>query len=310
MSRYYTLNELFPQASYREWINSAAPRWSSFNPSIAFSPEEGYKGIIRSSNYQMDYDGYYHMTNGEGIIRTRNHLATLDGNLNIVDMDLIDEGGRPPNGYTGQWGGWGPIEFPLVRGMEDARLHWAEGSWWVYGTLREHRYDGNCEIACARLEGNKLVDQFVMKNPEPGRTQKNWTVLSGTGQFIYTVNPPSTIFNGADVTTMYPIDPEFLPTDTRGSSQAIPCGDGWISVTHEVDWSTGRRRYYHRFVRYDQFGFATRWTRPFSIVKPTIEFVAGLVEHQEDYVISLGYEDSRCFLARIPQEEVLSELRN
>lgn len=291
---YYSLNELFPGASYREWITSAVPGWSAFNPSISFSPVEGYKAIIRSSNYLMDEEGYYHMTSPEGVIRTQNHLATLDSDLNIVALDLIR-------------GDWGEVKFPLVVGLEDARLQWAHDHWFIYGTLRQHRSDGLCEVATAGLEGDQMVRQCVMNNPEPGRHQKNWMAMSGTADFIYTVSPPQ-VMNGAKGlyllkrTHTEPFSPEC--EQFRGSSQAIETDYGYLAVTHEVDWSTGRRRYYHRFVAFDDAGYCFAYTEPFSIIEPAIEFVAGLVEHQEDYVISFGYKDERAFLARIPKVEV------
>src|SRR6185437_12097022 len=222
---YQDIEALFPGASHRALATSAQPGWSAFNPSIAYSPEEGYRMILRSSNYMLDDLGYYHMTNPEGIIRTKNAFVILNDELNIVGYDYLKTGD-----------GWGPVEFPLVRGLEDARVHWKDGSWHVYGTLREHRWDGLCEIVGGRIEGDHIEDRFVYTNPEPGRHQKNWMVMSGTDKFIYLVNPPGVLHRGV-LETKHGLDPLHSP-DFRGSSQAIPRGDGWIAVTHEVDWST------------------------------------------------------------------------
>lgn len=249
--------------------------------------------ILRSSNYVMDAEGYYHMPGQT--IRTKNALCVLDYNLNLVDYQYLD--------YNG---GWGPVRYELVRGLEDTRLHWKDGAWHVYGTLREHDDNGLCEIAAARIEGNKLVDQFIYQNPEPGRHQKNWMVMTGTDNFIYLVNPPAVLRSGT-LETKHGLDPLHSP-DFRGSSQAIPFGNGWLAVTHEVDWSTGYRRYSHRFVILDGDGFLLEYTNRFYIVKPEIEFVAGMVEHRDDYVLSFGFRDLWAGLARVPKTALVSQL--
>lgn len=254
--------------------------------------------ILRSSNYTLDNEGYYHMSSPDGVIRTKNALVTLDDDLNMVDYEYL----RIPEER------WGPVKFPLVRGLEDARIHWKDEAWHIYGTLREHRSDGLCEIAAGRIEGNQIVDRFIYDNPEPGRHQKNWMAMSGTDSFIYLVQPPGVVRSGfLDTDAMSPRqDP--VAEGFRGSSQAIRLDDGWIAVTHEVDWSTGRRRYFHRFVQFDSLGYALSYTEPFFIVKPEIEFVAGIVEHKGNYVLSFGYRDLWAGLAHVPQKEVVAAL--
>ena len=75
-------------------------------------------------------------------------------------------------------------------------------------------------------------------------------------------------------------------------------------------------RYFHRFVQFDLDGHMTGYTDPFFMAfnevledRPMIEYAAGLVEHQGNYVVSFGFKDSRCFLAEIPQSAVLQKIR-
>ena len=80
--------------------------------------------------------------------------------LNLVDLQYIHSCS------------WGEVQFSLVRGLEDARLYWAEDHWQVYGTLREHRWDGLCQIATARLDHDTLVNPQRRHHPFPDRPEK------------------------------------------------------------------------------------------------------------------------------------------
>ena len=293
---YHALQELFPGAAVREWITSAKEGWVAMNPSIAFSPVEGYRAILRTVNYRMNSEGQYLMPY-DGVIRTRNLFATLDGSLNIADVDYIDEAG-----------GWGPVEYPLVRGLEDARLAWDDGRWSVYGTLRERFYSGICRIAEADLDGYRMVNHRMPETPDRERNEKNWMRLGS--DYIYTCNPPACWRRGPqyiDTDHELVLPPE--TEDFRGSSQAIRWSHGWLAVIHTVDWSTGYRQYFHRFCAFDDDGYLTGYTAPFWFHgEPGIEFAAGLVDWKDSYAVSFGHRDEQCMLATIPKEEVHSQL--
>jgi hypothetical protein len=300
------LKDIFPGGSVRELIVSAQPGWTAFNPSISWSPSDGYKIVIRSSNYSMDQEGRYNVRDPEGIIRTRNFLGTLDSTLDLVDLQPI----VPCD--------WGEVLFPLVRGLEDARLYWARDHWQVYGTLREHRWDGLCQIATARLEHDKLVDPQLYEHPFEGRPEKNWMVIENGPHFVYSCNPTAIIYNGVYCQE----DPYCIPDEEskefRGGSQLIPFygyGGFFLAIIHQVDWTTGHRRYFHRFVIFDIDGTIRGYTEPFYFVfkeplddVPMIEYAAGIVAHGDDIVVSLGYKDARCFLARIPRQEIYQKI--
>ena len=297
---YSALKDMFPGASTQEIKIEVDDGWTQFNPSLSFSPVQGYRCIIRSSNYGMNELGQYLTNDPHDVIRTKNYIATLDSALDIVDYQPI----QPCK--------WGNIEYTLVRGLEDARLYWTKDHWQVYGNLREHRRDGLPTIVTARLAHDRLINPKILDNFD--QCQKNWMIMGNGPNFIYKCNPPATIHHG--VYREEPHDP--LPDETlafRGSSQAIPRGSGYIAVTHEVDWATGHRRYFHRFCLFDDAGYLTGYTDPFMFVfdtlledQPMIEYCAGLVTHGNNFVCSLGYKDSRAFLATIPVSQVVNEI--
>lgn len=292
------LNDLFPGASVRELLASTSPGWNCFNPSIAFSPDEGFKIIIRSSNYRLDQYGQYNVSDPEGTIRTRNFIGTLDSELDLVDLHPIRSTG------------WGPVQFPPVRGLEDARLYWQQDHWQVYGTLREHRVDGLCTIAEATLEHDTLVSPRLLPHPIEGRPEKNW--MAFPEGYVYSCQPPQIIRHGLLCSEMPSIKGE--AAEFRGGGPLIPCSiddDFLISIVHEVDWETGHRRYFHRFVVFDADGVTLGFTDPFFFLfdrlltdVPMIEYAAGMTQHKSDYVVSFGFQDSRAMLARVPVAEV------
>jgi hypothetical protein len=277
--------ELFEGSSVIELISSTQPGWTCLNPSIAQSTEGDYRCIIRSGNFRPDGRGGYAINDPEGIVRTKNYFAVMDDSLSIHSLDLIDDSAVKD------------VQWPMVQGMEDARLYFArDGKWHAYGTLREHRWDGNCEIAEDTLEGNTIVLRKIHSNPEPGRTQKNWAILGQGPKFVYLCGPAVTIEDGV-TWNGFGVNPGV--GEFRGGSQAIKHGDGYISIVHEVTWEP-LRNYHHRFVQYDSEGFVTHYSPSFYLLAPGIEFAAGIVRHGNDFVVSFGHGDVRALLARVP----------
>src|ERR1035438_6135986 len=89
ISMYSKLTDLFPAATTTEIKIDVDDGWTTFNPSIAFSPVEGYRMIIRSSNYSMNELGQYLTNDPHNVIRTTNYIATLDSTLDIVNVEPI-----------------------------------------------------------------------------------------------------------------------------------------------------------------------------------------------------------------------------
>jgi predicted GH43/DUF377 family glycosyl hydrolase len=272
---------------------SARPGWSSFNPSIAYSPVEGYKCIVRSSNYvitrgQYEYPGY---------IDTRNWVAHLDEDLRVTGMDEINQDAVR-----------GPVLYGDVQHMEDARLIWHDdGYWQISGTLREHREDGVCRIAVDRLEGWRSVEREIMPSPHPTALvhEKNWMPMSD-GRFVYKASPLAIYDPANGVLTEDGRVPYRLldpTTDLRGGSQAIRILDGWLALVHEVRYDQGERQYLNRFIR--RSGGALAVSPAFYFARPTIEFAAGLTLWDGQLVASFGLEDRLAMLAEIPLDPVL-----
>ncbi len=268
-----------------------------FNPSIAFSPVQGWRMACRSSNYVMNPRGEYQMP-PDNVIRTTTYLAVLDSQLTITELESIDDSAVATT----------PPLYPWVRGIEDARLFWNGSGWSTIGVSREHREDGLCEQTIDKLDGTTVIERYVCPSPN-GWPQKSWVPVDGMpGTFVYQAEP---------LTLIRPIhEPAFVAPETfpeeRGSTHLchLP-GNQWLSVVHHVLWDeNGRRSYWHKFAYYSDGGrLAPMYSPSFCFVDPGIEYAAGMVIKDNHAVISFGYRDVRAMLAIVPIPEVMSLLQ-
>lgn len=287
--------ELFGSSVNRPLVMSAKPGWSAFNPSIAYSPVEGYKCIVRSSNYvitrgQYEYPGY---------IDTRNWIANLDDDLRIVGMQEINQ--EPVRG---------DVLYRDVLHMEDARLIWHDGGYWqVSGTLREARSDGVCRIAVDRLEDWQSVERRLLPSPAFDlRHEKNWMPISD-GRFVYDAATSQVVDEKGQYSPQMSI--QAIGWDLRGGSQvvALPWGEH-LAVVHEVQHHPGGRQYLNRFVLFDADMVLRQVSHLFYFERPTIEFAAGMTLWNDQVVVSYGLDDRLAMLSTVPLYGVMSALHN
>lgn len=295
--------DLFPSIQVRTIASPATPGWSAFNPSIAKNPAGDIKLTIRHSQYIIDSVGRYTIADASGVIKTKHSICGVNDDLVITSMDEIDTSEVDID-----------IKYPMVLGMEDARLAWYNDCWCLYGTLRQHREDGRCAIVEDELIDNRVFNRVVYESPFDVN-EKNWMLMTGGyftyGKYIYSCYP-SRVYDSKTHELLLPDNPAAVRPELmnlRGSSQAIPCDGGYLAVTHEVDWSGVRRQYYSRFIWFDVYGFMQAATDAFWIISPTIEFACGLIEHHGNYVMTFGKDDAQAMMAVLPASEVVQQLK-
>jgi hypothetical protein len=272
--------------------------WSAFNPSIALDGD-GYRMIVRSSNYTLSERGYD--LGGDDRVRTRNYDVRLDADLAIRAVARIDDRtGKPP------WPG-------ATTGYEDCRLFCAGGSWYASATTREHDRDARCAIALLELRGSSFEGLTVLDDPAGGHA-KNWMPVAGSdGSFVSSCAPTIVLRRDGRTGTLNEIARRPGPPVARafrGGSQVIPVDDGRLAVVHEaIDMSRRRRCYTHRFVRLDD-GFAvTHVSPPFVFLHRGVEFCAGLAVRDGLAILSFGFQDAEAYLASAPLAAILDSLR-
>jgi hypothetical protein len=93
--------------------------------------------------------------------------------------------------------------------------------------------------------------------------------------------------------------------DIRGGSQVITIGDFRIAITHEVDlWKNNNQNkeanYYHRIITWDKDWNVVNISDEFNFITGYIEFCTGMCIHNENVLISFGYEDNAAYLLNMP----------
>jgi hypothetical protein len=102
--------------------------------------------------------------------------------------------------------------------------------------------------------------------------------------------------------------------DLRGGSQVIKWKNYRLCITHEVDLvrtETGKKngKYYHRLVMWDDDWNLVYLSQPFHFLTARIEFCCGLAVHNDNLLITFGFQDNAAFLLKMPIS-ILERLTN
>jgi hypothetical protein len=281
-------------------------RWSAFNPSIAYSPKEGYKVLIRSSNYFLDPKTTdAKMTDG-ATVKSNMWLGSLDSNWQITSLEKLD---------------FSEAGLVFTRGAEDGRLYWADGAWEITAGLKEPSVPLP-RIARFRLDGLKAKLVKIYEDGHLYDVEKNWmapTVKSDKFDYIY--NPIAVYKDGVGPVKVREASESVR--HVRGGSQLWPLEDGYLAIIHEAIVklvymyipryfgykNVKVRHYVHRFAKYDLNGKLCELSDTFKLSDARIEFAAGLVVSGEDVIVSYGYKDVSSYLGKIKLSKVLSMLK-
>jgi hypothetical protein len=282
--------------------------WSCFNASIGYSPKKGYAMAFRSSNYTILPHGELHVTVG-GKIRNKIFFAEIDEQYKLTNFHQIEV----PETL-----------LPTPRGIEDPRLFWRGNNWYLAAVMmEEHTPVARFCICKLDAKAKKVLSIEIYDGVQPQRPEKNWLVpdIKKNSHFDFLYGPTSIVKGDKVIFTMS--ENEIL-AGLRGNSHLVEQEDGtylaimhklWISKnkgyseTHFgiVDWVY--KNYGHYLVRFDQFGTMTEISTPFQFISPGIEFVGGMVEMNENLVVSFGKEDVSSHLAILSKKDAIRMLR-
>ena len=280
-------------------------RWSAFNPSIAYSPVEGFVVLFRSSNYFFDPETSSTTITVGSRVQSRMWLGTLtdDWKIDPSSMREVD---------------FSEAGIVFKRGAEDGRLYWVNGSWEITAGLHEPGVDLP-RIGRFRLNGLKAKLIEIYQDGELFDVEKNWMAPAEPNEsfdFIYT----SVQVYKAGIGPLRLRDTVDALRDVRGGSQLQKLGDGrYLAIVHEADIKKTRvniprmfvtkdvsiRTYVHRFATYDQHGKLLGLGPRFKLSDARIEFAAGMIIESNNVIVSYGYKDVASYLGRIKLQTVL-----
>lgn len=287
------------------FADSSDKRWSAFNPSIAYSPIEGYVVLFRSSNYFFDPETSSTTVTTGNRVQSRMWLGKLNDDW-VLDLDTLQEVDFSDAG----------IQFK--RGAEDGRLYWRDGAWEITAGLHEPGIELP-RIGRFRVENFKAKLIEIYQDGKLFDVEKNWMApAEPTENFDFIYTAIAVYKRGTGPVTLR--EPTEQIRHVRGGSQLQRLGDGrYLAIIHEADVKKTKvhiprmfvtkdvsiRTYVHRFATYDQNGKLLGLGPRFKLSDARIEFAAGMVISGKDVIVSYGYKDVASYLGKIKLQTVL-----
>jgi hypothetical protein len=287
------------------------------NPSIFIDDDGDILVNLRHVNYTLYHAennqrfpsrwgplSYLHPEKDRRLITT-NYICRLNAELEMTDYAEIDTSALDVE----------PIwEFV---GEEDCRLMQWEGDYYAVGVRRDTTTNGQGRMEYSKLSIDK--ENWVIKEvsrvripapaPDDSYCEKNWIpVIDKPYHFIKWTMPTELVYADPAGTTEQVFVRHTIPApkDQRGSSQVIPWGNMYISITHEVDLFKNYLKqkdaiYRHRLVLWDKELNIVGLTQPFTFLDARIEFCVGAAVHNNDLLVSFGFQDNAAFVLRVPK---------
>ena len=294
--------------SIRRYAEDENEAWSAFNPSLGYSEKDGYICLFRSSNYIYTEQGIIRVVAGSQI-KNKVYLAKFDDKFDLSEIRRVT--------FTG--------ELSQVRGPEDARLYQRDGEWYFHAIVQEREHTPVQRVATFKLDVDKAEATFIKKydSHDAGLVEKNWATpfFEENPNFEFVYSSAGVYCSGRFVLTP---NTNLKLSKLRGGTNLWPLGDGtYLGVSHkqyrkqlkgiyvqELDKTMDNflRSYTHCFVRYDNFGSIIEISDEFVVDNFQLEFVSGIIECGDDFMISYGVNDCEAKIGFLSKETVFSML--
>jgi hypothetical protein len=241
-------------------------------------------------------------------LRTVNHIAELNGDLDVIYSSKIDT--SLFDNYEPQW------DFV---GLEDARLVNWNDKIYAIGVRRDLDPTGSGRMEMSELEFNstsvKEVSRYRIPGPPPDNEycMKNCTPIEDMPFHLLKWTNPTALmkFDSSGNPTEVIEKNSYIPgyNDMRGGSQVLKYKGGYITLIHETELYTseqGRKdaTYRHRFIIWDKEFQIQKFSPLFSFLNMKIEFSCGMTRYGNDYLITFGAQDNAAYILRISTEAI------
>lgn len=248
---------------------------------------------------------YLHPEKDQRLV-TVNYLCRLNQDLEMINHAKVDTSAFD---VTPLW---------TFVGEEDCRLMQWEGDLYMVGVRRDTTTNGQGRMEYSKIEIDrdkwevKEVSRVRINAPAPNDSycEKNWIpVIDKPWHFIKWTMPTELV--KADPLTgeceqVFVKQTAPAPADQRGSSQLIPYGNMYISITHETNLMKNYLKqkdatYRHRLLLWDKELNLIGLSKLFSFLDGRVEFCVGAAMQGKDLLLSFGFQDNAAFVLRVPQ---------
>lgn len=241
---------------------------------------------LRSVNYSINNKGGYIIRDPKDIVRSRNFILKLDRNLKLKSgsTELKDTSNIPL--------------FPQnILGLEDIRLINTSEFFCTYLEVNSSRTP---QICYSQFDADGNVHTIrPLQITEELKCEKNWQPWYHNDElyFIYTIHPLRIYKldreNGSveliKETTLHDINlGEF-----RGSASPIPYRNGWLCTIHQVYYANPRK-YFHRFVWFNEDWSQMKYTKVFYFEAREIEFNLSICHSPSGLLVPYSVKDNCC----------------
>jgi hypothetical protein len=261
----------------------------AFNPAIAKNVEGQLAVVVRVSNYSLDVKyGTVTIPSGAKSVTNTTYFSFLDSSLSPVGWEKISFSEEPK----------------LSRGVEDARLL-LRGSEWFLSAVMLETHTPRARVSVYSLDKN--LHAFHVKTYEgklPLKPEKNWmTKLESKSEDFTFVSE--------------------MPENLRGGSSLISWGSGYLALCHRTyikknsyynprtfgTHEGSERTYTHSFVELDSDLVVKAASKEFFLVSRGIEFGTGLLELEDELLLSFGRNDEESWFGKISKLKVKKLLK-
>jgi hypothetical protein len=287
------------------------------NPSIFIDDDGDILCIVRVLNYVLYHAendqrfpsvwgplSYLHPEKDRRLVTT-NYICRLNQDLEMTDYAKVDTSELDVE----------PIwEFV---GEEDCRLMQWHGKYYAVGVRRDTTTNGVGRMEYSELAIDKQawtikeISRVRIPAPAPDDSycEKNWVpVIDKPYHFVKWTMPTELVYADPNGKTeqLFVKQTAPAPKDQRGSSQVIPWGNMYISITHEVDLFKNYLKqkdaiYRHRLVLWDKEINLVGISKEFTFLDARIEFCVGAARLGDDLLLSFGFQDNAAFVLRVPK---------
>ena len=204
-------------------------------------------------------------------------------------------------------------------GLEDVRLVKWNNNLYLSGVRRDTTTNGQgrMELSEIAMDIHGSYRELSRKRiPAPGKNdsycEKNWMpILDMPYHYVKWCNPTEVVrvYSNSDSTqteTVFLGSYIYSQHDYRGGSQVIPWKNNTrLALVHQVDLFNnlnGRKnaKYRHRFILWDKDWNVLSYGEPFDFLGAEIEFSCGIAIHNNNILITFGFQDNSSFLLRCP----------
>jgi len=261
----------------------------AFNPAIARDASGQLAVVARVSNYSLDAKhGTVTIPSGDRSVTNTTYFSFLDSNLMPIKWQKLSFSEEPK----------------LSRGVEDARLLLRGEEWFISAVMLE-THTPRARVSIYSLDSNLQASHVkTYEGKMPLRPEKNWMTKLESN------------LNDFDFVSE-------LPGDLRGGSSLILWDGGYLALCHKTYIKKNKyynprtfgthegseRTYIHAFVEFSLDLAVKAVSKEFFLVSRGIEFGTGLLQLEDDLLLSFGRNDKESWFGRISKLKVKKLLK-